>query len=126
MSRRPAPGLLRDSRGLSTAEYIIILALVCIVGFAVWQQFGGHAADSNRAAGNVVNGLATTSSEGDHAGSTTGGGPGATSGGVHPDLRDAAGAEAPPEEDDTWKLFVVGGVFFGGMILWLMREKSSR
>lgn len=120
------PGLLRDARGLSTAEYVIILALVCIVGFAIWQQFGGSARSSSAGAGEVVNGLATSSHEGEGGSTATGGGPAATSGGVHPDLRDASGVEAEPEEDDTWKLFVVGGVFFGGMILWLVKEKSSR
>jgi hypothetical protein len=81
MLRRPRVGLParllpHDERGLSTVEYIIILALVAIVGFVVWQQFGGHAAESNRAAGHVVNGLATSSHEGDHA-ATTGGAPAA-------------------------------------------------
>lgn len=136
--RAPA-SLLRDARGLSTAEYVIILALICIVGFVVWQQFGGHAAERNRAAGHVVNGLATTSSVGDHheAGSASsggaaaggggaGGGSGAVSGSAYPDLRDGSGPEGEPEGNDLWKLFVLGGVFFGGMILWLTKQKSSR
>ena len=32
--------LLRDSRGLSTVEYVIILMLVAIVGIVTWQTFG--------------------------------------------------------------------------------------
>ncbi|MBZ0117798.1 MAG: hypothetical protein K8H88_12420 [Sandaracinaceae bacterium] len=32
--------LLRDERGLTTVEYIIILCLIAIVGFAVWKKFG--------------------------------------------------------------------------------------
>lgn len=138
-TRASARALLVDDRGLSTAEYVIILALICIVGFVVWQQFGGHAADRNRAAGHVVNGLATTSSVGDHheaggggrggaagSGAVGGGSGGAGSGGAYPDLRDVAGGEAEDEGSDVWKLFVLGGAFFGAMILWLMKEKSSR
>ncbi|MCS6799548.1 MAG: hypothetical protein NZ898_13670 [Myxococcota bacterium] len=32
--------LLKDERGLTTVEYIIILCLIAIVGFAVWKKFG--------------------------------------------------------------------------------------
>jgi len=128
----------RDERGLSTTEYIIILALICIVGFGLWQQFGSHASDRNRAAAHVVNGLATTSSEGDHhdgaSGSARGGAApaasgsaaAATSGSAYPDLRDESAVGSEPEESDVWKFFVVAGVFFGGMILWLTKQKSSR
>lgn len=124
-TRRHARSLARDTRGLSTVEYVIILALVCVVGFVVWQQFGGSAADGNRAAGAVVDGLATSSHEGDGA-TRSGGGPIATGGGEHPDLRAASDVAAEPEGSDTWKLFLVGGLFFGAMILWLVKEKSSR
>lgn len=33
-------GLLRDERGLTTVEYIIILCLIAVVGFAIWKKFG--------------------------------------------------------------------------------------
>ncbi|HWM84468.1 MAG TPA: Flp family type IVb pilin [Kofleriaceae bacterium] len=33
--------LLRDVRGLTTVEYIIILCLIAVVGFAAWRNFGG-------------------------------------------------------------------------------------
>ena len=32
--------LLRDTRGLSTVEYIILLVLVAIVGIGAWSAFG--------------------------------------------------------------------------------------
>lgn len=32
--------LLRDERGLTTVEYIIILCLIAVVCFAIWRQFG--------------------------------------------------------------------------------------
>jgi len=33
-------GLLRDSRGLSTVEYIILLVLLAVGGIQVWSSFG--------------------------------------------------------------------------------------
>jgi len=32
--------LVRDKRGLTTVEYIIVLGLIAVVGIAAWQQFG--------------------------------------------------------------------------------------
>lgn len=32
--------LFRDTEGLTTVEYIIILCLIAVVGFAVWKKFG--------------------------------------------------------------------------------------
>ncbi|MFN7700603.1 MAG: Flp family type IVb pilin [Deltaproteobacteria bacterium] len=32
--------LLADTQGLSTVEYVIILCLIAVVCFAVWQRFG--------------------------------------------------------------------------------------
>ena len=32
--------LMRDQRGLTTVEYIIVLGLIAVVGIATWQQFG--------------------------------------------------------------------------------------
>lgn len=36
----PKLSLIRDERGLTTVEYIIILCLIAMVGFAVWKKFG--------------------------------------------------------------------------------------
>jgi Flp pilus assembly pilin Flp len=35
-----SPTILRDDRGLSTVEYVIILAIVAIGAIGVWQTFG--------------------------------------------------------------------------------------
>jgi len=74
--------LFRDERGLSAAEYIILMALICVVGFIAWRLFGGSTRDRTRGAHAVVSGLATTSSadgeSGQHAGSN-----GASGGGEH-------------------------------------------
>jgi Flp pilus assembly pilin Flp len=42
-ARRPPRWFLRvarDERGLSTVEYVILLALIAVVGIGVWQSFG--------------------------------------------------------------------------------------
>ncbi len=36
-SRSNKPGLIGDSRGLTTVEYIIVLGLIAVVGIAAWQ-----------------------------------------------------------------------------------------
>ena len=33
-------GLLKDNRGLSTVEYIIILVLIAVSGIQLWTTFG--------------------------------------------------------------------------------------
>jgi Flp pilus assembly pilin Flp len=55
-------GLLRDRRGLTTVEYIIILCLIAVVGFAVWQKFGNTVKTKVGGADGVVGSLPTTSS----------------------------------------------------------------
>jgi Flp pilus assembly pilin Flp len=37
---RSSRTLMRDQRGLTTVEYIIVLGLIAVVGIAAWQQFG--------------------------------------------------------------------------------------
>lgn len=32
--------LLRDERGLTTVEYVIILVLIAVMAIGVWQKFG--------------------------------------------------------------------------------------
>jgi Flp pilus assembly pilin Flp len=39
-TKRVRRSLLRDNRGLTTVEYIIILCLIAVVGFGVWKKFG--------------------------------------------------------------------------------------
>ena len=53
--------LLADTRGLSTVEYIIILCLIAVVGFAIWQKFGSTVKTKVNGADGVVNGLPTDS-----------------------------------------------------------------
>jgi Flp pilus assembly pilin Flp len=61
LKTRRIRSLLADTRGLSTVEYIIILCLIAVVGFAIWQKFGNTVKTKTRGAESVVNGLPTTS-----------------------------------------------------------------
>ena len=62
MDHRPQlQKLVRDTRGLSTVEYIIILCLIAVVGFAVWKQFGQTVEEKTRAASTVMGDLPESS-----------------------------------------------------------------
>lgn len=62
--KRRTTGLLEDTRGLTTVEYIIILCLIAVVGFAVWKKFGETVKTKVNGADTVMGGLPTTSSAG--------------------------------------------------------------
>ncbi len=124
--------MLGDARGLSTIEYVILLALVAVIGFVVWQLLGRHASERNRGASTVVNGLATHSSEEEHGGGGRRGG-GGGGGSVH-EVDGRGGTSSlhditPPEEEagdsGLWKWGILAGVVFGGMLFWLAKEKSK-
>ena len=53
--------LLRDERGLTTVEYIIILCLIAVVGFAIWKKFGETVKTKVGGANDVVGTLPTNS-----------------------------------------------------------------
>ncbi len=38
--------MMRDERGLSTVEYVILLALIAVVAIGVWSEFGGNVHDA--------------------------------------------------------------------------------
>lgn len=59
---RDARALLRDTRGLSTVEYIIILCLIAVVCFAMWKQFGQTVEYKTKGASNQMSELPTESS----------------------------------------------------------------
>ena len=52
---------LRKDRGVSSVEYIIILCLIAVVGFAIWQKFGNTVKTKTRGAESVIGGLPTSS-----------------------------------------------------------------
>ena len=60
MKQRQTNGLLQDTEGLTTVEYIIILCLIAVVGFAAWQKFGDTVQKKVGEADGVVNSLPGT------------------------------------------------------------------
>ena len=54
-------GLLKDEQGLTTVEYIIILCLIAVVGFAIWKKFGETVKEKVGGAEGVVGTLPTDS-----------------------------------------------------------------
>jgi Flp pilus assembly pilin Flp len=55
--------LLRDNRGLTTVEYIIILCLIAVVGFGVWKKFGEKVKEKVGGSTEQVDELPTTTEE---------------------------------------------------------------
>lgn len=43
--KKNSTAILRDERGLSTVEYVILLALIAVGGIAAWTSFGGKLRD---------------------------------------------------------------------------------
>ena len=62
-SRRQITDLLADEQGLTTVEYIIILCLIAVVGFAIWKKFGETVKAKVSGADGVMDTLPTESSE---------------------------------------------------------------
>jgi Flp pilus assembly pilin Flp len=54
---------VRDDRGLTTVEYIIILCLIAVVGFGVWQKFGAKVKEKVGGSTEQVDELPTTTEE---------------------------------------------------------------
>lgn len=62
-SKRVKRSLLRDNRGLTTVEYIIILCLIAVVGFGVWKKFGEKVKEKVGGSTEQVDELPTTTEE---------------------------------------------------------------
>jgi hypothetical protein len=102
--------LREDTRGLSTAEYIILMALICVVGFICWRLFGD--ATRGKAAGGdqVVDSLAThsTADDGTHHGAeaapppTTAAAPGGPVHGGRGDIPQARRMSIPGQDEGTY------------------------
>jgi Flp pilus assembly pilin Flp len=61
---RRTTGLLEDTQGLTTVEYIIILCLIAVVGFAVWKNFGETVKTKVNGADQVIGTLPSSSGAG--------------------------------------------------------------
>lgn len=120
---RAARGL-RDQRGLSSTEYVILLIVVALVGIAGWRMFGDSARDRAATASSEVGGLDQTAS------------PSARGGGIRvartssSALDDAtADATPPPTDEERWATpaFILGfaAVLVLGVIARRMRNRGG-
>ena len=51
---RSLRSLLQDQSGLTTVEYVIVLCLIAVVGFGLWQKFGGTVAKKVDKSNNIL------------------------------------------------------------------------
>jgi|GEM_PF-1559300 len=86
--RERKTSLLSDTRGLSTVEYIILIALIAVVGFTAWQNFGATVA---RKVGMSDAAIASLAVGGETPGGTS---PGAGTGSSSSALLEGAGTGA--------------------------------
>ncbi len=56
---KSAFSLVRDERGLTTVEYIIVLGLIAVVGIQAWRTFGSTLSAEVTAATGKVNVVTT-------------------------------------------------------------------
>lgn len=86
---------LRDTRGLSTVEYVIVLIVVALVGVAAWRAFGASAQERAAQASGEMSALgsAVDGPGGSGAGGGSAGRPQRRS-----QLEEATGDAAPPPE----------------------------
>jgi Flp pilus assembly pilin Flp len=58
-------GLLKNQKGLSTVEYIILLVLIAVIAIGTWKRFGGavekHVSDASDAVESMDSSGSTTS-----------------------------------------------------------------
>jgi Flp pilus assembly pilin Flp len=102
---RPS-GLLQDTRGLAALEYILLLCLIAIVGYAAWRQFGrtveAHTASATTyisgayTAGGVGGTTAAIASAGTGSGASSGDGAGSSGDGGAPS------DSGTGDEDGSW------------------------
>lgn len=113
--------LARDTSGLSTTEYIILLMIVACMGVAAWKLFGASAMSRAATASGDVSGL----DQG--VGGASRGGHGGPSTRVRSQL-DEATADAtptPPAEDFTMPYVLLGGALVLLVVMMALRSKKG-
>jgi Flp pilus assembly pilin Flp len=51
------PSLLKDQRGITTVEYVVILVLIAVGGIGIWRTFGGSIATKMTGVGKTISTL---------------------------------------------------------------------
>jgi len=57
MKKNNVRALIKDTEGLSTVEYVIILILIAVVGISAWRTFGGTVVTKITSGNNQISGL---------------------------------------------------------------------
>lgn len=102
--------LHRDTRGLSTIEYVILLIVVALIGIAAWRMFGSTAQSRAAEASGEMHAL------GEHLGGPAGGGAGGHATGPRTRLEEATGDTAAPVEPQD-ELFGPVALVSGAVLL---------
>lgn len=62
LSKSNRKSLTTDERGLTTVEYIIVLVLIAVTGFAIWRKFGSTVKAKVQGSDQTVGSAETSSS----------------------------------------------------------------
>lgn len=57
MKKNNVRALIKDTEGLSTVEYVIILILIAVVGITAWRTFGNTVVTKINSGNSQVSGL---------------------------------------------------------------------
>ncbi|MEZ4391073.1 MAG: hypothetical protein R3A48_08260 [Polyangiales bacterium] len=57
MKKNNVRGLIQDTEGLSTVEYVIILILIAVVGITAWRTFGNTVVNKINSGNSQISGL---------------------------------------------------------------------
>ena len=57
MKKNNVRALIKDTEGLSTVEYVIILILIAVVGITAWRTFGNTVVSKINSGNSQISGL---------------------------------------------------------------------
>ncbi|MFO0630621.1 MAG: hypothetical protein U0325_34025 [Polyangiales bacterium] len=57
MKKNNVRALIKDTEGLSTVEYVIILILIAVVGITAWRTFGNTVVNKINSGNSQISGL---------------------------------------------------------------------
>jgi Flp pilus assembly pilin Flp len=57
MKKNNVRSLIKDTEGLSTVEYVIILILIAVVGITAWRTFGNTVVNKINSGNSQISGL---------------------------------------------------------------------
>lgn len=119
--RKNLRALGRDTRGLSTVEYVLLLIIIACMCMAAWKMFGATAATRTASASGDVGGLEQQSIDGPNRG-----GGGGTR--VHSRVEDATADATPPPttEEQLFEPIAFGGAALLLIIAMVVRRRGKK